>query len=88
MHLFLHVVLLQIRTIDPREDIPVDKSGVIARRIIAEIAELRACPALRREMFTARAIGETPRRIDPQPAEPIEIAISEKRRELRSVAHG
>jgi hypothetical protein len=82
VHFLLVMKLLHVRPIEPREDVPVDEPHVVARRIIAVIAELRARPALRREMLAARAIGETPRRIDPQPPKPVEVAVGEKGGEL------
>src|SRR4030095_10904471 len=42
--LFLVMELLQIRSLDPGEDVPVDKAHVVAGRVIAVITELGARP--------------------------------------------
>ena len=85
VHLLLLVELLHIRPLDAREDVPIHEPHVVARRVIAEIAELRARPALSREMLAARAVGEAPRRVQPQPREPVEVAVGEEGGELRGV---
>ena len=77
--------LLHIRPLDARKDVPIHEAHIVARRVIAEVAELRARPALRREMLAARAVGETPRRVQPQPREPVEVAVGEERRNLSSL---
>jgi hypothetical protein len=69
--------LLEVRPLDAREDVPVDEADVIARRIIAVIAKLRARAALGSEVLAACAIGKPPGRIQPQSRQPIQVAIAE-----------
>ena len=83
VHLLLLVKLLEIRPLDAREDVPVHEAHVVARRVIAVIAKLRARAALRREMLAAAAIREAPRSVQPQPREPVEVAIGQQRGDLR-----
>lgn len=82
MLLLLVVKLFKVGPVDAREDVPVEKAHVVARRVVAEIAELRARAALRREMLTARPVGETPRGVQPQPRKAIQIAVGEEAGDL------
>ena len=82
MLLLLVVKLFEVGPVDAREDVPVEKAHVVARRVVAEIAELRARAALRREMLAARPVGEAPRGVQPQPRKAIQIAVGEETGDL------
>jgi len=75
MQLFLLVKQLEIGPLDPCEDVPIHEAHVVAGRIIAIIAKLRAGPAFRREMLAPGAVCKASPRINAQSREPVEIAI-------------
>nr|WP_202797499.1 hypothetical protein [Chthoniobacter flavus] len=80
--LFL-VELLEVGPLDAGENIPVHETHIVARRVVAIVAELRARAALHAEMLAAPAIGEASRDLEPQPRQPVEIAVGEQRGQLR-----
>ena len=82
MHFLLHVELLQVRAVNPGEDVPIDKTNVVPWRVIAKVAKLGAGAALSCEMLPSRPVRKATRGIKPQPREAVEVPVSEQRSDL------
>ena len=56
MHFFFVLKLLDVRAIQPSEDVPVDVSHVIAGDVVAVVGEVRAGTAFAGQVFAATTV--------------------------------
>ena len=89
VHFFFVAIQLQVRTLNAGEDVPVDVTDIVPRRVIAVVVKLGAGSPFASEMFSSAPIGQPTtgqysQSLDPRQRRVIEQRCKRSRRHVES----